>query len=65
MSDSAMKPFLVSYDYGGERWSLELKAEDIRDAEERLEILRYGTVDGELKAKISAPRWFARLLGHD
>ena len=60
-----MKTYLVSYGYDGARWSLELKADSWEEAEARLGMLQYASVDGELKAKIPVPRlfdWFVHWL---
>lgn len=50
-----MKPFLVNYQYGGQRYALELHATDAEDAKERLRNLMYGQVMGEVGMKIPAP----------
>ena len=49
-----MKTYLITYNHDGARWSLELQARDPDDAKARLARLTYGTVDGELMAKIPA-----------
>ena len=52
-----MKKYLVSYNFEGARWSLTIPAESHSEAERRLALLGYGTVDGELMATI--PGWAA------
>jgi len=49
-----MKPFLVNYQHGGQRYALELHAEDAEDAKARLSSLLYGRVLGEVTAKVPA-----------
>ncbi|MBL8645277.1 MAG: hypothetical protein JNK21_15200 [Rhodospirillaceae bacterium] len=48
------RTFLVSYNYDGAEWILELKATDLSDAKARLARLPYARIDGELMAKIPA-----------
>jgi hypothetical protein len=50
-----MKPFLVNYQHGGQRYALELHAVDAEDAKARLNSLLYGQVMGEIAAKLPAP----------
>ena len=57
------RTYLVSYNYEGAQWSLELRATSMADAKARLGRLAFGTVDGELMATvpvIAGP--FVRLL---
>lgn len=49
-----MKPFLVNYQHGGQRYALELHAVDAEDAKARLNSLLYGRVLGEVTAKVPA-----------
>lgn len=49
-----MKPFLVNYQHGGQRYALELHAIDAEDARARLNSLLYGRVLGEVTAKVPA-----------
>jgi hypothetical protein len=63
-----LKTFLVSYNYEGAKWNLELKARDMADARARMGRLTYANLDGELMAKIPVPRGrlgigLGRLLG--
>jgi hypothetical protein len=58
-----MKPFLVNYQYGGQRYALEIHATDADDAKARLGSLMYGRVLGEVVGKIPASLGpFARLF---
>lgn len=47
MSDDSFKTFLVSYNYDGARWNLQLPARDYDDAKARLARLSFATIDGE------------------
>lgn len=49
-----MKPFLVNYQHGGQRYALEIQATDAADAKARLGSLLYGRVLGEVVAKVPA-----------
>lgn len=51
---SEFRTFLVSYNYEGAQWSLEIKARSMADAKARLGRLAFGTVDGELVATVPA-----------
>ena len=51
---SEFRTFLVSYNYEGAQWSLEIKATSMADAKARLGRLAFGTVDGELVATVPA-----------
>lgn len=58
-----MKPFLVNYQHGGQRYALEIQATDADDAKARLASLMYGRVLGEVVGKVPASFGpFARLL---
>ena len=50
-----MKPFLVNYQHGGQRYALEILATDADDAQARLGSLMYGRVLGEVVSKVPAP----------
>lgn len=50
-----MKPFLVNYQHGGQRYALEIRAADADDAKARLGSLLYGQVLGEVVGKVPAP----------
>jgi hypothetical protein len=45
---------LFTYRHDGAEWTLEIKAQDIRDAKERVKALTFARYDGELIAKIPA-----------
>lgn len=47
-----MKPFLVNYQHGGQRYALEIQASDADDAKARLGSLMYGRVLGEVVGKL-------------
>lgn len=49
-----MKPFLINYQHGGQRYALELYANDAADAKARLNSLLYGRVCGEVAMKLPA-----------
>ena len=55
---SVVKTFLVSYEYDGSLWATTILAEDAQDAKERLEVMRYGTIDGEVIATVPAELGF-------
>lgn len=58
----SMKTYLCSYTYKGVRYSFEIQADSIKDADDRLyAITRFGIVDGELKATIPVPSFLERL----
>lgn len=48
------KHYLVSYNYEGSRWNIEVPAASFDDAEARVRALSFAKVDGELFAKIPA-----------
>lgn len=54
--DVEYKTFLVSYNYEGAQWNLEIKARDFADAQARLSRLCFASLDGEIQAKIPMPR---------
>lgn len=45
---------LFSYRHDGAEWTLEIKARDARDAQERIKALPFARYDGELIAKVPA-----------
>lgn len=49
-----MRTFLVNYQHGGQRYALEIQAEDAEDAKARLGSLMFGQVQGEVAAKLPA-----------
>lgn len=49
-----MKAFLVNYQHGGQRYALELHANDAEDAKARLNSLLYGQICGEVAVKVPA-----------
>lgn len=49
---SAIKTYLITYPFKGERYSAEIIAENWGEAEDRLRALQYGKVDGEIVLKI-------------
>lgn len=60
---SEFRNYLVSYNYEGAQWSLEIQATSMADAKARLGRLAFGAVDGELMATVPAVAGpFVRLL---
>lgn len=59
-----MKTFLVSYGYKGNQYSLDIKADSWEEAEERVKVLTWARVDGEVCCRIPcAPfGWLNRLF---
>ncbi len=49
-----MKTYLFSYRYEGNQYSLEIPAENLREAKERLKVIPLATYDGILIAKVPA-----------
>lgn len=63
MSDVEFATHLFSYRFGNARWTLEIKAKNANEAQERLKALAWATYDGELVANIPvAPRRVFRLF---
>lgn len=70
-----LKTYLFSYNHAGQRWNLEIQAENPDDARQRVSRLAFATYDGELVAKVPIPlgvparwgvalrNWRRRLLG--
>ena len=57
-----LKTYLCSYGYKGQRWSFEIKAKSLNEAENRLWHLQInGTVDGELMATIPSSSTLERI----
>lgn len=54
MSSSVFKTHLFTYRHNGAEWTLEIKAQNARDARERLKTLPLARYDGELIAKVPA-----------
>ncbi len=61
-AEGPLKTYLCSYGYKGQRWSFELKAKSLNEAENRLRFLQgNGIVDGELMATIPVPSVLKRI----
>lgn len=58
-----MKTYLLSYQYEGSTWLLELKAENVQDARQRLSHLQYAHFDGELVMKIPSTQTTSGIFG--
>lgn len=57
-----MKTYLLSYQYEGAEWVIEIKAKDMQDANARRARLAFARLDGELIARIPSPTGiFARV----
>lgn len=58
-----MPKHLASYDFRGDRWSLDLDADSVPEAQARIEAMRRSLVyDGEVFVTIAIPTgWLARL----
>ena len=57
-----MKTYLLSYQYEGAEWVIEIKAKDIQDANARRARLAFARLDGELIARIPSPTgYFSRV----
>lgn len=54
VSFEGYRTHLFSYRYGGAEWTLEIKARDAREAQERVKALPFARYDGELIAKVPA-----------
>ncbi len=52
--ETKVNTYLFGYQYQGSSYSLEIPAENRREAEERLKIMPWGKYDGILIAKIPA-----------
>lgn len=50
-----MKTYLLSYQYEGAEWVIEIKAKDMQDANARRARLAFARLDGELIARIPSP----------
>lgn len=48
MAIEEYKKFLVSYQFDGAQWNIEIPAQNLQEAESRLYNLRFGKVDGEI-----------------
>lgn len=63
MPDDDFKTYLFEYDHDGSRWSFEIKATSVEDAEARVQRLPWARYVGELQGILPAPLGFvARLL---
>lgn len=49
-----IKTYLFSYNYNGSQYSLEIPAETLEEAKDRLSVMSFAKYDGELVAKIPA-----------
>jgi len=52
-----LKRFLFTYPYKGAYYDLEIPAETLEEAKERVKAIRYAHYDGELKFSIRSPRF--------
>lgn len=57
-----MKTYLFSYNYNGSPYTLEMKADTLTEAKERVGRVQFATYDGELVAKIMVPTFMGRLI---
>jgi hypothetical protein len=51
---SEFKRFLVSYRHDGAQWNIEIPATSFEDAKQRLGLLHFGKVEGEVVATVPA-----------
>ena len=58
-----MKPYTVSYRHKGREYVIEVYAESVTDARERLGSAYFNGQPDELVASVKAPGWLSRVFG--
>jgi hypothetical protein len=65
--EEQFKTYLCDYYYQGQKWTIDIPATSLQDAQERLKAIHSGEIVGELKFRILAGtsvkiNWLSRLI---